>query len=66
MNKEQLILILRQRLTVVSTEITRLDGMKRPSAEQFQRNHGRDCGATTGQLFLASVIADLEREGVRP
>lgn len=66
MTKEKLISILRQRLRVVSTGIALLDGAKRPSAEQFQWNHGAIAALQQEQLFLAGLIADLERDGVQP
>ena len=66
MTKEQLISILRQRLTVVSTEITKLDGVKHPDQQKFLFNHGAIAALHVEQLFLAGLIADIEREGVQP
>lgn len=64
MTKENLIATLRSRLTVVSTEITRLDSAKHPGQRQFLINHGKIAALHAEQLFLSGLIADLEREGV--
>jgi len=66
MNKENLITILRNRMIVVSLLITRLDGVKRPTQEQFFRNHGMIAALHAEQLFLAGMIEQLEREEVTP